>query len=202
MKILISILVLLSMGCLILSIESLCLVEEKVQCDDFDQDGLCAQEEVALGTNPNNPDTDGDGLLDGDEIKRGTDPLRADTDGDGVNDSKDLFPRISNIHIYGACISVLVMAGAILFLLCSQNGHRLLGWLTAPSVVFPGSNDGAKEVFPASSVQGSQWQKCKSCPYLEGFYRDKRNGYTIISPKCNNQCGQRETMTIINIERN
>ncbi len=46
--------------------------------DDSDGDGLCDEEEVELGTDPNNPDTDGDGISDKDEVFLGTDPLVAD----------------------------------------------------------------------------------------------------------------------------
>ncbi len=58
-------------------------------CDvDDDNDGLTDEEEVALGTNPVNPDTDADGLSDWVEVHDGlcTDPLNADTDGDGLSD--------------------------------------------------------------------------------------------------------------------
>ena len=36
---------------------------------DSDGDGLLDEEEIRLGTDPNNPDTDGDGLLDGEEVR-------------------------------------------------------------------------------------------------------------------------------------
>ena len=42
---------------------------------DCDNDGLTNDEEVSLGTNPNNPDSDGDGINDGQEISDGTNPL-------------------------------------------------------------------------------------------------------------------------------
>ena len=42
---------------------------------DCDQDELTNQEEMAIGTNPNNPDTDGDTITDGQEAKDNTDPL-------------------------------------------------------------------------------------------------------------------------------
>jgi gliding motility-associated-like protein/uncharacterized repeat protein (TIGR01451 family) len=71
---------------------------------DDDNDGLLGGQEVALGTDPNNPDTDGDGIEDGVEV--GDDianPLDEDNDGiidaldsntedadnDGVNDQQD-----------------------------------------------------------------------------------------------------------------
>jgi len=44
---------------------------------DLDGDGLGDAAEVALGTDPGNPDTDGDGYLDGDEITEGKDPIDA-----------------------------------------------------------------------------------------------------------------------------
>jgi gliding motility-associated-like protein/uncharacterized repeat protein (TIGR01451 family) len=71
---------------------------------DDDLDGLVTGQEVALGTDPDNPDTDGDGIEDGVEV--GSDinnPLDEDNDGiidaldsnildtdsDGVNDQQD-----------------------------------------------------------------------------------------------------------------
>ncbi|MEQ9561772.1 MAG: LamG-like jellyroll fold domain-containing protein, partial [Woeseiaceae bacterium] len=47
-------------------------------CDssiDSDNDGLTDDQELLLGTDPNNPDSDGDGYSDGDEVSAGTDPL-------------------------------------------------------------------------------------------------------------------------------
>ena len=59
---------------------------------DTDGDFLYDDEELALGTDPNNPDTDADGLMDGDEVwTYATDPLNADTDGGGVNDGDEVF---------------------------------------------------------------------------------------------------------------
>ena len=43
--------------------------------EDRDQDGLANQEEQAMGTDPDNPDTDGDGYSDGVEVTSGYDPL-------------------------------------------------------------------------------------------------------------------------------
>jgi len=57
---------------------------------DNDADGLTNQEELAAGTDPENPDTDGDGLNDGSEVDiYGTDPLFTDLDADddGIPDS-------------------------------------------------------------------------------------------------------------------
>jgi hypothetical protein len=47
-------------------------------------------EEAALGTDPNNPDSDGDGVQDGGELNAGTDPLNPDTDSDGFTDREEL----------------------------------------------------------------------------------------------------------------
>lgn len=60
--------------------------------EDLDCDGLTNDEEVALGTDPNNPDSDGDGINDGDEVAAGTNPNSDDTDGDGVLDGADMCP--------------------------------------------------------------------------------------------------------------
>ncbi len=58
---------------------------------DRDHDGLTLDEELALGTDPHNPDTDGDGLTDGDEVKKyNTNPLKADSDGDGLSDKDEI----------------------------------------------------------------------------------------------------------------
>lgn len=57
--------------------------------DDLDGDGVTNDDEIANGTDPNNPDTDGDGLTDGEELELGTDPLNPDTDGDGVPDGDE-----------------------------------------------------------------------------------------------------------------
>lgn len=45
--------------------------------EDRDQDGLTDQEELALGTDPDNEDSDGDGYSDGVEVESGYDPLDA-----------------------------------------------------------------------------------------------------------------------------
>jgi pSer/pThr/pTyr-binding forkhead associated (FHA) protein len=63
---------------------------------DADGDGLTNCEEIALGTDPYNPDTDGDGLMDGEEIlasgvrPHNTDPKNPDTDGDGLSDGSEV----------------------------------------------------------------------------------------------------------------
>jgi hypothetical protein len=58
---------------------------------DQDGDSLLDYEELALGTNPSNPDSDNDGLKDGEEvITYGTNPLLADTDGDGAPDGVEV----------------------------------------------------------------------------------------------------------------
>lgn len=57
---------------------------------DTDGDGICDDDEVTNGTDPNNADSDGDGIDDGDEEALGTDPNNPDTDGDGVNDGDEL----------------------------------------------------------------------------------------------------------------
>ncbi len=54
---------------------------------DRDGDGLNAEMEKALKTDPESPDSDSDGIFDGVEaLMLGTDPLRRDTDGDGLID--------------------------------------------------------------------------------------------------------------------
>ena len=57
---------------------------------DSDGDGLSDDEEIAIGTDPQNADTDGDGLSDAEEIQRGTNPLNEDTDGDGYSDYEEV----------------------------------------------------------------------------------------------------------------
>ena len=65
-------------------------VRIRVYADD-DDDGLYEDEEIALGTNPNDPDSDDDGLNDGDEVNiHGTDPLDENTDGDCFDDGVEI----------------------------------------------------------------------------------------------------------------
>jgi hypothetical protein len=87
------------------------------QAGDRDGDGLSDEDEVARGTDPDNPDTDGDGLRDGFEVRYGfnplipgeqlqdpdhdgldnlgeqlaeTDPADSDTDNDGLSDGQEV----------------------------------------------------------------------------------------------------------------
>ncbi|MFO1429668.1 MAG: PKD domain-containing protein [Candidatus Competibacteraceae bacterium] len=58
---------------------------------DSDNDGLTDEEELALGTDPHNPDTDGDGLKDGEEVHiYHTNPLNPDSDGDTFKDGEEV----------------------------------------------------------------------------------------------------------------
>ncbi len=62
-----------------------------VSDSDWDGDGLDAEEEAALGTDPGDFDSDDDGLGDGDEVDvYGTDPLLDDSDGDGLLDGTEV----------------------------------------------------------------------------------------------------------------
>jgi hypothetical protein len=59
------------------------------EVQDSDGDGLTDEEELSLGTDPNNPDSDGDGLTDLFEVSNGFDPLppgeeEQDPDSDGL----------------------------------------------------------------------------------------------------------------------
>ena len=65
--------------------------EPAADTSDADDDGLTADEEASLGTNPSRPDSDDDGINDGHEVKDyGTNPLALDTDGDGVTDGDEV----------------------------------------------------------------------------------------------------------------
>jgi hypothetical protein len=68
--------------------------------DDTDSDGLTNDEEVAAGTDPQNPDSDGDGLSDGEEATAISDPLDpcdpdltvgvCDQDSDGLTNDEEV----------------------------------------------------------------------------------------------------------------
>lgn len=61
------------------------------EAKDSDGDGLSDEDEVNLGTDPNNPDTDGDGLNDGAEVdKYKSDPKNPDTDFGGIDDGVEV----------------------------------------------------------------------------------------------------------------
>lgn len=75
------------------AIQTSCSSEKEVvqQAIDTDNDGLTDEQELQLGTDPNNPDTDNDGLEDGAEVNNyETDPLKADTDGDSLSDGDEV----------------------------------------------------------------------------------------------------------------
>lgn len=58
---------------------------------DNDDDGLSNAQELAGGTNPDNPDTDNDGLNDGQEVNQfGTNPRQQDSDGDTLSDGAEV----------------------------------------------------------------------------------------------------------------
>ena len=70
---------------------------EVVEPVDTDGDGLTDETEIALGTDPNNPDTDNDGLDDGEEVNvYDTDPLNEDSDGDTLLDGEEVDAYGSN----------------------------------------------------------------------------------------------------------
>ena len=72
-----------------------------VELADSDGDGLLDNEEVMLGTDPQNPDTDGDGLDDGEEFELGTDPLSEDSDGDGMADEWEMLYGLDPMMVDG-----------------------------------------------------------------------------------------------------
>ncbi len=73
------------------AVEGTAMAQTAVALGDNDHDGLSNQQDLQLGTDPNNPDTDGDGLTDGQEVNvYGTDPKNRDTDGDGLTDGQEV----------------------------------------------------------------------------------------------------------------
>lgn len=63
------------------------------ELQDSDGDGLSDEAEIALGTDPYNPDTDGDSMPDGWEVSNDLDPLVkdafSDSDGDGFSNYRE-----------------------------------------------------------------------------------------------------------------
>ncbi len=70
---------------------------------DVDGDGVSDEDELANGTDPNNPDTDNDGINDGDELANGSDPTKADSDADGLLDSTEVIVGSSPSTPDAAC---------------------------------------------------------------------------------------------------
>jgi hypothetical protein len=58
---------------------------------DPDNDGLSTEDEIVIGSDPNDADTDDDGLSDYEEASGAfnSDPTAADTDGDGLDDGQE-----------------------------------------------------------------------------------------------------------------
>jgi choice-of-anchor C domain-containing protein len=66
-------------------------VADLLPMNDADHDGLSDEEEVTLGSDPNDPDTDDDGLNDFQEVRTyATNPLLPDSDGDGLSDNEEV----------------------------------------------------------------------------------------------------------------
>jgi pimeloyl-ACP methyl ester carboxylesterase len=73
--------------------------------NDRDNDGLTDEEEIAYGTEFDNPDTDSDKLTDGEEYNRGTNALVEDTDEDSFSDYWEVLEESDplNINSIPAC---------------------------------------------------------------------------------------------------
>lgn len=174
---------------------------EHPRCKDYDQDQLCLKEELDLGTDPYQADTDRDGLSDGEEVNRGTNPLNADTDGDKVKDSKDLFPRINNNYIYQVCGVLIVTILGIGFLFATPRGLQSLESLMSKVTITSRKQEKKEAGLSISESKDMELRKCKDCAYLRGFRKEKKDGYTIISPKCNNYCGERKSVIDLDISQ-
>ncbi len=73
---------------------------------DADSDGLLYHDEIALGTDPMNPDSDRDGVLDGTEVHQyGTNPLLPDTDGDTITDAREILDHTNPTNALSYVIS-------------------------------------------------------------------------------------------------
>jgi len=73
------------------SVTHFSIASDSIAAVDTDQDGLTDTQEIAAGSDVNNPDTDGDGLSDGDEVNtHGTNPVLADSDSDGLDDGAEI----------------------------------------------------------------------------------------------------------------
>jgi len=81
---------------------------------DTDGDGLPDLEEIALGTDPFDPDSDGDGLSDGEEENiYGTDPLNPDSDFDGTPDGAEVAAGTNPMTIPGAPLFPWLLFGVL-----------------------------------------------------------------------------------------
>jgi hypothetical protein len=66
-------------------------INQVIQPEDSDLDGLSDEEEIKLGTDINNADSDNDNLFDREEaVVYKTDPLNSDTDGDKYSDGQEV----------------------------------------------------------------------------------------------------------------
>ena len=131
--------------------------------DDGDGDGVLRNTEIALGTDPANPDTDGDGILDGDElagwdvaITDGDQPIRNSigngkaTDWPGAN-TGSLFPfagDLDEVRFWAVARSAADIQGAMSQPLASPYPASLKAYWPMDSVV-----DGAGNM-PFSGTDG------------------------------------------------